>query len=126
MRSVMNSPPYVLVVDDDLQIVRMMKKALETAGFEVLMVTSGKAALDAVRRRRPDLLVLDLNMPEPDGFEVLKIERSQFPYLRILVISGYLNGALLEAAKLVGAIDTIQKPFEPGTLVTKVRELLGG
>ena len=121
----MNSPPYVLVVDDDRQIVRMMNKALETDGFEVLMVTSGKAALDAVRRRRPDLLVLDLNMPEPDGFDVLKIERSQFPYLRILVISGYLNGALLEAAKLVGAIDTIQKPFEPGTLVTKVRELLG-
>ncbi len=121
----MNSPPYVLVVDDDRQIVRMMKKALETDGFEVLTVTSGKAALDAVRRRRPDLLVLDLNMPEPDGFDVLKIERSQFPYLRILVISGYLNGALLEAAKLVGAIDTIQKPFEPGALVTKVRELLG-
>jgi CheY-like chemotaxis protein len=103
----------------------MMKKALETDGFEVLTVTSGKAALDAVRRRRPDLLVLDLNMPEPDGFDVLKIERSQFPYLRILVISGYLNGALLEAAKLVGAIATIQKPFEPGMLVTKVRELLG-
>jgi CheY-like chemotaxis protein len=104
----------------------MMKKALETDGFEVLAVTSGKAALDAVRRRRPDLLVLDLNMPEPDGFDVLKIERSQFPYLRILVISGYLNGALLlEAAKLVGAIATIQKPFEPGMLVTKVRELLG-
>lgn len=121
----MNTPPYVLVVDDDRQIVRMMKKALETDGFEVLMVTSGKAALDAVRRRRPDLLVLDLNMPEPDGFDVLTIERSQSPYLRILVISGYLNGALLEAAKILGAIDTIQKPFEPGTLVTKVRELLG-
>jgi DNA-binding NarL/FixJ family response regulator len=55
----MNSPPYVLLVDDDHQIVRMMKKALETDGFEVLTVTSGKAALDAVRRRRPDLLVLD-------------------------------------------------------------------
>jgi DNA-binding response OmpR family regulator len=113
-----------LLVDDDHQIVRMMKKALETDGFEVLTVTSGKAALDAVRRRPPDLLVLDLNIPEPDGFDVLKIERSQFPYLRILVISG-LNGALLEAAKLVGAIATMQKPFEPGMLVTKVRELLG-
>lgn len=120
----MNSPPYVLVVDDDHQIVRMMKTALETEGFEVLVATSGNAALDAVRQRRPDLLVLDLNMPEPDGFDVLRIERSQFPYLRILVISGYLNGALLEAAKLVGAIATIQKPFEPVTLVTKVRELL--
>jgi DNA-binding response OmpR family regulator len=55
----MNSPPYVLLVDDDHQIVRMMKKALKTDGFEVLTVTSGKAALDAVRRRlrlfvRPD------------------------------------------------------------------------
>lgn len=57
MRSLMNSPPYVLVVDDDRQIVRMIKMALEMDGFEVLIVTSGKAALDAVRRRRPDLLI---------------------------------------------------------------------
>lgn len=121
----MHRPPYVLIVDDDRQVVRMMKKVLETDGFEVLAVTAGRAALDAVHQRRPDLLVLDLNMPEPDGFDVLKIERSQFPYLRILVISGYLNGALLQAAKLVGAIATIQKPFEPETLVAKVRELLG-
>ena len=72
----MNSPPYVLLVDDDHQIVRMMKKALETDGFEVLTVTSGKAALDAVRRRPPDLLVLDLNMPEPDRLRRAK-DRAQ-------------------------------------------------
>jgi two-component system response regulator YesN len=73
----------------------------------------------------PDLLVLDLNMPEPDGFDVLKTERSRFPYLRILVISGYLQGALLEAAKILGAIATLEKPVTAEALVGKVREVLG-
>lgn len=63
-------------------------------------------------------------MPEPDGFDILKTERSQFPDLKILVISGYLTGVLLDAATFVGAIGTIEKPFAPDALVAKVREAL--
>ncbi len=117
--------PYILLVDDDRQIVRLMKAALEKAGFHVVDTTSGKAAMGIIEQQLPDLLILDLNMPEPDGFDILKIERSQFPYLRILVISGYLKGALLDAAKLVGAFATIQKPFSPEALIVKVRDVLG-
>lgn len=121
----MNSPPYILIVDDDLHVLRFMKTALVQKGYEVTTTISGRRAIDIIEDRTPDLLILDLNMPEPDGFDVLRLERSRCPRLRTLVISGYLQGALLEAARIVGAAATLQKPVTAETLVAKVREVLG-
>jgi CheY-like chemotaxis protein len=121
----MKPPSHILLVDDDRQVVRYLKKALEQAGYDVTATTSGKQALAIIKAHMPDLLILDLQMPEPDGFDLLKAERSKFPYLRILVISGYLHGALLEAAKIFGAIATLEKPVTAEALVGKVREVLG-
>ena len=115
----------ILLVDDDVYVVRYLKKALEQAGYHVSGTTSGKQALALMEEEKPDLLILDLNMPAPDGFDLLRIEHAKFPYLRIIVISGYLEGALLEAARVFGAIATLQKPVSPGDLVNKVREVLG-
>ena len=77
--------------------------------------------------QRFDLLILDLNMPgnAKDGFDILKTARQRMRHLRILVISGFLDGALLEAAQLLGAVATLAKPIDRGTLVRKVREILG-
>jgi len=121
----MPEPLQILLVDDDAQVVKFLKKALEENGYQVTATTSGQDALAQLRAHQPDLLILDLNMPEPDGFDLLKIERSEFPYLRILAISGYLKGALLDAAKIVGATATLEKPVSPEKLVAKVREILG-
>jgi CheY-like chemotaxis protein len=121
----MNTPPHILLVDDNHQVVKYLKKALAESGYAVIATTSGNQALAFIQVRMPDLLVLDLNMPEPDGFDLLKAARSRFPYLRILVISGYLHGALLEAAKMFGAIATLEKPVTAEALVGKVREVLG-
>jgi len=114
----------ILLVDDDRYVVRYLKKALEQAGYDVSATTSGKQAL-VLMEEKPDLLILDLNMPAPDGFDLLRIEHARFPYLRIIVISGYLEGALLEAAKVFGAVATLQKPVSPTDLVDKVREVMG-
>jgi CheY-like chemotaxis protein len=121
----MKPPSHILLVDDDRQVVRYLKKALEQNGYDVTATTSGKQALAIIKAHMPDLLILDLQMPEPDGFDLLKAERSKFPYLRILVISGYLHGALLEAARIFGAIATLEKPVTAEALVGKVREVLG-
>lgn len=121
----MKKQPYILLADDDRQVVDLMKLALEEGGYEVTATTLGKDVVTLVQQRLPDLLILDLNMPGMDGFDVLKILRAEFPYLRILVISGYLKGSLLDAAKFVGAFATMQKPFGPQALVAKVREVLG-
>ncbi len=122
----MSDAPHILLVDDDHQVLRYMKRALEKNGYAVTATTSGKRAVAIIQERLPDLLILDLNMPEPDGFEVLKTERSKFPYLRILAVSGYHHGALLEAAEILGAAATLQKPVTADALAEKVREVLGG
>jgi CheY-like chemotaxis protein len=115
----------MLLVDDDPQVLTYMQEALEEAGYSLTATTSGTDALASIKERLPDLLILDLNMPEPDGFDILKTVRSQFPDLKILVISGYLTGVLLDAATVVGAIATIEKPFSSEALVAKVREVFG-
>lgn len=118
--------PYIVLVDDDHQVVDYLKEALEEdGGYTVTATTSGKDALAIIKERVPDLVILDLNMPEPDGFELLKLARAQFPNLKILTISGYLHGPLLKAARMFGAIATLEKPFTPEALMGKVREILG-
>jgi CheY-like chemotaxis protein len=116
--------PHILLVDDDRQVVRYLKLALEQAGYPVTAVTTGRQALDSLKEPLPDLLILDLNMPEPDGFDLLKKVRAQFPYLRIIVISGYLEGALLKAATLLGAAASLEKPVKAEVLVAKIQEVL--
>jgi len=122
----MKNQPYILVVDDDQQVARLLKKTLERDGYFVIATTSGKKALATIEERLPGLLILDLNMPEPHGLDILRIARSRFPYLRTLVISGYLKGEQLDAAGFLGAAATLEKPFAPEALATRVREVLGG
>lgn len=68
---------------------------------------------------------VDLKMPDIDGFEVLKIVRSEFPHFEVLVISGYLEGALLKAAECLGASLSLDKANAPRLLVETTRKLLG-
>ena len=117
--------PHILLVDDDRQVVRYLKKGLEENGYNVTATTSGKHAHVVIQEHLPDLLILDLNMPEPDGFDLLKAEHSKFPHLKILAISGYLDGALLKAAKVLGASATLEKPVTAEALAEKIQEVLG-
>ena len=116
----------LLLVTRESAILSLLWPIGEARKWHLESATNGWGAMERVQSGvTPDLLILDLNMPEPDGFDLLKIERSEFPYLRILVISGYLKGPLLTAAKFVGAFATLEKPFAPNVLVDKVREVLG-
>jgi DNA-binding NarL/FixJ family response regulator len=81
--------------------------------------------MQAIQHDPVDLLVLDLSMPEPDGFEMLKVLRATKPDLKILVISGFIQGILLRAAQLVGATATLNKTDAPELLLPTVRDLLG-
>ena len=123
----MNNPPYIVVVDDDRQLIKLFKHTLEEGGYEVSATTSSKQVLTLIEKRRPDLLILDLNMPEPDGFDILKLVRESNPYMRMIVVSGCMEGggAVLEATRFVGACATLPKPVKPDALLAKVRDVLG-
>ena len=116
--------PEILVVDDDPQVLKLFTTILSKQGYSVSAVTNGATAADAIYARNIDLVVLDLNMPAPDGFDLLKLFRKQKPDLPILVISGYIQGSLLEASELFGAAGSLSKLEAPGKLAETVRTLL--
>jgi len=117
----------ILVADDDPLVRKLFAKKLRSAGYSVSEAKSGPEALSLLRRMHFRLLVLDLDMPDDgtDGFEILKFVRTELPHLQVLVISGYLRGALLEAAECLGARLSLYKDSAPRLLLESTRRLLG-
>ena len=113
----------VMVVDDEPKIVQLARDYLEHAGFSVVVAHDGRAALAAARREKPDLVVLDLGLPELDGLDVARTLRAESNVPIVM-----LTGRSEESDKLVGleigADDYVTKPFSPKELVARVRAVL--
>lgn len=97
---------------------------LEKAQYSVKTTRDGEQALKLLKTFDIDLVMLDLNMPGLDGFELLKRMRALLPGLRIVATSGYLGGGLLPAAAVLGATTTLPKTDAPKMLLPTVRKLL--
>jgi CheY-like chemotaxis protein len=116
----------VLVVDDSLSVRKMVERALEMKGFEVLSASSGAEAMDRIASARPDLIVCDVVMPDVDGYRICEFVRTH-PALSetpVLLISGIVNSAVLERAAQVGSSDVLRKPFTADDLARRADELL--
>jgi two-component system alkaline phosphatase synthesis response regulator PhoP len=115
--------PTILVVDDEPEIVRVVRDYLEHSGFTVHVAADGPAALRAARAQRPDLVVLDLGLPGLDGLDVTRALRRE-GQLPIIMLTARAD----ESDKLVGlelgADDYLTKPFSPKELVARVRAVL--
>lgn len=114
----------ILVVDDDPQVLSLFGRILEKGGYSVRLVSSGNRFLEALGEEPFDLVVMDLSMPQPDGFELLKRLKTEMPGLKVLAVSGYLPGSLLRAAGLLGAAFTLAKADAPKKLLESVQRLL--
>jgi CheY-like chemotaxis protein len=114
----------ILIIDDEPQVLKLFSRLLSRAGYSVTAVSSGAEAFGPLTRRPFELLVLDLSMPQPDGFELLRRFRKERPGLRILVISGYMQGALLNVSECLGARASLSKTDAPKMLVKTVNALL--
>ena len=114
----------ILVVDDDKTIVDLITLYLQKDGYQVLTAGDGLQALDAIRRKQPDLVVLDLLMPGMDGLDVCRILRQENNPVPLIM----LTAKSTEVDKLVGlelgADDYVTKPFSPKELVARVRAVL--
>lgn len=113
----------ILVVDDEPKIARLARDYLEKNGFRVVTAGDGQSALTTARRDKPDLIILDLMLPQIDGREVCKILRkeSDVPIIMLTALSEEVDQITgLE----IGADDYITKPFSPRALVARVRALL--
>jgi CheY-like chemotaxis protein len=117
-------PHRILVVDDDPQVLRLFVQILTKGGYSVIETNRSSAAVEILGEKPIDLLVLDLDLPRPDGFEVLKSLRRERPGLRVLVVSGYMQGALLKASELLGATASLAKTDAPRLLLKTVNAIL--
>ena len=116
-------PTRVLVVDDEPPIVDLVRGYLEREGFAVDIATDGLAALDAVRERRPEVVVLDVMLPGLDGIEVCRRLRS-FSDAYVLMLTARGEEIDRVVGLTVGADDYLVKPFSPRELVARVKALL--
>lgn len=112
-----------LVVDDEPQIVRFLRPALEAAGYEVIHAAAGREALRLIANSAPDLVVLDLGLPDMDGKDVLAQAR-KFYSAPILVLSARDRESEKIAALDLGADDYVEKPFAIGELLARLRTAL--
>src|SRR5215212_9129680 len=113
----------ILVVDDEPKIADLARDYLEHAGFTVRTATDGEAALAAVRRDRPDLVVLDLGLPGVDGLDVLR-EIRRDSNLPVIVLTARDDEVDKLLGLELGADDYLTKPFSPRELVARVRAVL--
>jgi len=113
----------VLVVDDEPEIVRLVRDYLERAGFAVLTAHSGEEAIRVAHRDRPDIIVLDLGLPGIDGLDVAR-ELRRTAAVPIIMLTARTEEADRVAGLELGADDYVSKPFSPRELVARVRAVL--
>ena len=114
----------ILIVDDEVPILNSLSKILEDEGYEVTVAKSGAEALKLMTTEPPDLLLLDIWMPEMDGLETLRRAREQAPRLPMMMMSGH--GSIETAVKAIklGAYDYIEKPLSLENVTLRVRHAL--
>ena len=113
----------ILVVDDEARMVRFIQLNLEHDGFQVISAYNGREALEQVRSQLPNLILLDVMMPDLDGFEVLERIREQSAVPVIMLTAKGEEDDRVRGLEL-GADDYITKPFSPRELVSRVRAVL--
>ena len=116
----MNRPPRILLVDDEVAIQRAVAPLLRSRGYEVEVVSTGKDAVDAVVDRSPDLIVLDLGLPDLEGTEVCRRIRKESK-APIVILSARGGEADKVAALDIGADDYVTKPFGSEELLARIR-----
>jgi len=116
----------VLIVDDDPDILHLVSYNLKQAGFEAITADTGRKALETIQRRPPDLVILDLMLPDVDGMEVCRVLRGHESSRLIPIIMLTARGEEIDRVVgfELGADDYVMKPFSPRELVLRVKSIL--
>jgi len=118
-----DAPGKVLVVDDDPEIVTFLSTLLELEGIESSVATSAAAALEQLQQGRPDLVLLDIAMPDRDGIDLCKELKSdpRLAEVPVFVVSARPGKDVVDRALAAGAEEFIRKPFENAELISRIR-----
>jgi len=116
----------ILVVDDDRDVVRLMRGYLEQAGYQVLVAYNGENAIHTIRRERPDLVLLDLMLPDHDGRDITRTIRNdkELKHTPIIMLTARVDDTDKIVGLEIGADDYVTKPYNPREVVARVRARL--
>jgi DNA-binding response OmpR family regulator len=116
----------ILIVDDDAEITTLLEKILSLAGFDITVVNDSTLAMETAESMKPDLFILDLMMPQPNGFELCRMIRSNSTLLNtpIIIITAMDNFDSKDIAYAAGANDYLAKPFDQEELPQRINALL--
>ena len=124
--NIINTPKKVLVVDDEPDTLELVKLVLESAGFDAILVNNGAEALAMIDHEKPDLVLLDIMMPDMDGWDVFRKIKERNPTIPIAILTAKAqNIDKLLGLHVLKADDYITKPFGKNELIGKVRKLTG-
>ena len=118
----------ILVVDDDKEVVRLMQAYLERAGYDVVVAYEGESAVQILRSEKPDLLLLDLMLPDRDGFDITRLLRNDpsLADIPIIMLTARVDVTDRIVGLEMGADDYVTKPYDPREVVARVRARLRG
>ena len=116
----------ILLVDDEFELVKMIKFRLEAGGYSVITAYNGQEALNKACQEKPDLIILDLMLPKIDGYKVCRMLKfdEKYRHIPIILFTARAQETDRDMGKEVGADAYIVKPFEPQELMGKIGELL--
>ena len=118
-------PAKLLVVDDENEILEEVKTFFEEEGFQVFTADNGEDGIAILKREKPELLLLDMKLPDMSGLLVLKICKEASPLTRVIVNTGYVDQVLIDQAEELGRDIFLHKPFDLEYLRREVNKLLG-
>jgi DNA-binding response OmpR family regulator len=112
-----------MMIDDEPEMLQLLVRTFEMEGYETILAADGVSAMALLRDCKPDLIILDIMMPEPDGYIVLKRIRQSYD-IPVIMLTAKREATSLEKALALGADDYVKKPFRPLELVARVRAKL--
>ncbi len=117
----------VLIVEDQIELRAINSLFLESHGYQVLAVDNGKDAVHLARQYRPDLIVMDLSVPQLDGFGAMELlkQDARTEHIPILVLTAHTYGSVGRRAREAGCDGFLRKPCDPHRLLDEVRERIG-
>ncbi len=116
----------ILIVDDDKLVTTLLEKLLAIEGFETVSLNESGLAVETARMVKPDVFLIDLMMPQPDGFRLTRMLREvpEFTHTPIIIVTALDDSDSRAVAFGSGASDYITKPFHPDELSSRIKELL--
>ncbi len=117
---------HILLVEDDAAIAKLVRFKLENNGFKVTTATNGRKALDWLKENRPDLVLLDVMMPEMDGIETLEHMKGDETLrdIPVIMLSSKGQKTEIERCLFLGVDEYIVKPFSPAELLKRIRAVI--